>query len=519
MMMKWKSLLCVAAMLAAPGAGAGQQPRQARGTIPDNQVTVGSAPGGVYVVARSLKKKYDELVSRTKSLKARIVNQEIDEESARDALKQLKKELRDTAGEIEGTKKLVTVAKVHTTKTQLDFQLGPERNLVIVSKKVRLVGWDQPQVRCVLEKLVLSAGSEDVQEDLEGIRVVHRHGVSPDVVGHTEEESIRRMKGDAAELTVLQARLVREKIEKYAPFQAMQGRGVDVVEVSGLTNDQGNRQISMELRGDAGGSSWSEWRRHASLTVFVPPCKTVGIRGGREGVDIESLDGSLALVGEGDIDYSARSRGVNITGSLSAHNISLHVLDRIGGNVSLRRTAYQENAGSSYRGNSRTAFSGEPRPLKYSNIGGDLHLELTRADLRVESVSGRVDIRNDFGSTTFIATKPLAAPSHRFVSESGSIEIAIPKSSVMDRPFVAVTECGTVTCNNASRQTLEERNISSSTLPGPTRRSWKGFTSPMRNLMIFDLVDRISRCFSGEKGNGGFDVINRAGSVRLELSE
>jgi hypothetical protein len=323
------------------------------------------------------------------------------------------------------------------------------------------------------------------------------------------------MKGDAAELTPLGARLVRENVEMHAPFKAMQGRGVDVVEVSGLTNDQGNRQISLELHGGGMRSYWSEWRRHASLTVFVPACENVGIRGGRESVEVESLKGSLALIGEHDIDYSARSRAVGISGGITAHNIWLHVIDRIGGNVSLRRTAYQENSG----GDSRTLSSGAPRPLEYTNIGGDLDLELTRADLSVEGVSGRVDIRNDFGNTTFLAKEPLAARSHRFVSESGIIDITIPKSSAVDRPFVAVTECGTVTCINAGRPTLEDRQIASSTQPGPARRSWKGYTTPMKNLMIFDLVDRINRCLTGESGGDGFDVINRGGTIRVELTD
>jgi len=490
------------------------QPHRAVGAIPDGQVTIESVLGGEYVIARALKGRYDKLVSRTKVLRARIVNRQIDEDSARDALKELQKELREAAAEIERTKKLVTAVEVHTTKTQLDFEFGPERNLVIVAKKVRVIGWDQTKVRYVLEKTVLSAGKEDVKEDFAGIRVVHRQGLSPDVVGHTEEEFIRQMKGEATELSALQARLVREKVEKYAPFRAMQGRSVDVVEVNGLTYKEGNRQIPIELRGESGRSSWSEWRRHASLTVFVPTCNSVGIRGGLAGVEVESLKGSPAIVGEGDIDYSARSRAVGISGGITAHNISLHVLDRIDGNVSLRRTAYKENAGNSYRGNSRTVFPGAPPPLKCMNIDGDLDLELTRADLTLESISGSVDVRNDFGNTTFIATQPLTARSHRFVSELGAIEITIPKASVTERAFLALTECGTVACVNASRRLLEDRSFSSSTQPGPARRNWKGFTS---RIPLFVLVDRINCGLSGENRVDGIDVINRGGSIRVEF--
>lgn len=517
--MMWKSLICVAATLVATLLGGQEQVPRAGATIPDGQVAVGAAPGGRYTIARPLKEKYDELVSRTRELKARIVGREIDEESAHESLVELQKELRETAAEIERTKELLTAAKVHTARTQFDFEPGPERNLVILASRVRVVGWDEPRVRCVLEKTVLSVAGEGVDEHLEGIRVAHRHGVSPEVVGYTEEEHVRSLRGDAAELSPLAKRILHEKAEKFAPFAALQGEAVDVVEVSGLTHDQGNRQITIELRGASGGSLWSEWRRHASLTLFVPALRNVGIRGGREGVDVESLDGSLAIVGEGDVDYSARSRAVDISGGVTAHEISLDVLDRIGGSVSVRQTAYKENAASTSRGNARTAFSGAPRPLEYTNIGGDLKLVLTRADLRIEGVSGNVDVRNEFGTTTFVAAQPLAASSHRFVSESGVIDITIPKASAAERTLVAMTECGTVTCINASPELLEDRNITAFTEPGPARRSWKGFTSRIEIFDLFGLVDRINLSLKGEENAGGFDVVSRGGSVRVELRD
>ena len=48
--------------------------------------------------------------------------------------------------------------------------------------------------------------------------------------------------------------------------------------------------MTLEVESKDGGSSLrSVWQRHAALTVYVPECKAVAIRGGLEKLDIENI--------------------------------------------------------------------------------------------------------------------------------------------------------------------------------------------------------------------------------------
>ena len=106
----WKTFFCLATMLATATVDGQDRRSLAKGTIPDGQVRIGSALGGSFVVAEPLKKEYDDLVRRTKALKARIISRDIDEKSAREELSLLREDLRRTVEEIERTKQLVTGA-------------------------------------------------------------------------------------------------------------------------------------------------------------------------------------------------------------------------------------------------------------------------------------------------------------------------------------------------------------------------------------------------------------------------
>ena len=53
---------------------------------------------------------------------------------------------------------------------------------------IRVEGWDGTQVKCVLEKTVVAADDKPVDEHLQGIKLVHRHGLAPNLVGHTPAE-------------------------------------------------------------------------------------------------------------------------------------------------------------------------------------------------------------------------------------------------------------------------------------------------------------------------------------------
>lgn len=490
---------------------------KAQGTVPDGYVSIGSAVGGQYVVSQPLKNKYDQLRSRARVLKDQIANREIGEEEARGQLQQLQRELADTLKEIEDTKQVVTAAKIHTKKETTRFKPGPERCLLIRADKVRIVGWKEAEVECVLDKVVLSVGGEGVDEDLQGIKVAHRHGIASDDVGQTEQQRVQSLKKEPSELTHLQRELIRDNVAYYAPLAALQGKEIDVLEIEGLTHDQGNRQISIELQGKEGASYSSQWRRHATLTVYVPACNWVGIRGGRKGIDIKSLQGSVAILGENDIDYDAQSRIIDVTGAVLAHNAFVHVVANIGGDVSVQQTAFEENTGTAHQGSGRTTYAGSPRPCTYQNIAGNLRLAFCRAELHLEKIAGLMDVQNEFGDTTLVADQPLTPGAHRLVSESGSIDIKIQQKVARDLPLIALTECGVVKCVNAKDDLLASKNITATTQPDRATRNWKGFVSSQ--IQFLALTERINTALTGQERTAGLDLISRAGMIRLELTQ
>lgn len=513
-MRKLVDLLLITFFAFSSSSAEGQTPK-AEATIPDGHVSIGSTLGGSYVVTIPLKKKYDVLITRAKTLKGQITNQTIDEVSARRELREIQMELKKIAQQIEDTKQLVAAAKVHSRKQVVRMPLGSKR-LLIRAAKVRVVGWDKPFVEYVLEKIVLSVDGEGVEEDFEGIKVVQRSGILPNDVGYTSQQNIDRFKVDADKPNPLAERLAIESDRRFSPFHSVQGKGIDVIQVEGLLYAQGNRQISIELRGKTAISSSSHWRRHSNLTVYVPSCEWLGIRGGREGVTIDSLDGSLSIVGDDDIDYDAKSRIRNVTGDFNSSGITLHEVDEVGGNVSIRQTEFHENSSTHYSGNSRTFYTGEASTQSYTNIAGNLRLTLTRADVTISQLGGELDINNDFGNTSFESPSLLATGHHRLVSQAGNINAKIPRDKLEGISVMALTEAGVVKCTNVSRQFMQDRNITTFTEPGPARRNWKGFTT---DIPLFNLANRINTSLTRTAGHAGIDIISRAGRIDLEFTK
>src|SRR5262249_28250367 len=143
------------------------------------------------------------------------------------------------------------------------------------------------------------------EEHLKGLSVRHTHGKAPQVVGRTEAEVeaeeqafLASEKGKALDDKSRQARqaLVREIAESFSVYRDFQGKDIDTFEIVGLTHQQGNRQITVDIKSpNGGGSLGSDWRRHAALTVYVPKCKAVVLRGCLVGLDVSGLDANLIL--------------------------------------------------------------------------------------------------------------------------------------------------------------------------------------------------------------------------------
>ena len=84
---------------------------------------------------------------------------------------------------IEEAKIYIPGADVHDAKATESFPIAADEFLLVDASNVELRGWDKPEIRCVVEKTILSLDSKGVDEDLAGITVVHRKASGKELFG------------------------------------------------------------------------------------------------------------------------------------------------------------------------------------------------------------------------------------------------------------------------------------------------------------------------------------------------
>lgn len=483
--------LCSAILLtglAALPLGAQELPR-AEVAAPEGHAVFRRDVGAAYFVAKSLKKKHDSLVARVRHLKADIREARIDEKQAQAKIAELQGAIRKTLAEIEKKQVYVSAVAVHKSTATQSFELGKAGCLQVEAGNVRIVGWDQPRVKCVLEKRVFNVKGEPVDADLAGIRAEHSRVPAAKVPGGS--------------------------------FKQLAGGEIDMVRVTGLTSQEGNRQFVYELTSKGGeGISGSEWRRHASLTVYVPTCKMVVVRGALEGLQVESVHAALEIVGIGNRDYQATYRVKDHHGPLKARGVPMQILEKIRGNVSIVLTGYRENSSTPHKGGRVTFRHADPGQYRYVGIQGDFRGWFCRASLHLEDVTGKIDVRNDFGHTFLVCRKRLTHVDHRVVSESGDIQVDLGPGALGDLPVTALTECGSVQLAT-SEASLRSSSFSTAGVDMRGRRSWGGLVtdrgrSPARPGPGWrEQFSRPADALAGRPRSPGLDLISRAGRVRI----
>ncbi len=228
-------------------------------------------------------------------------------------------------------------------------------------------------------------------------------------------------------------------------FKEYLDREFSYIKIVGLTHEEGNRQIIVEVKNEQGaGEMSSQWRRQARLILYVPKCGHIGVRGGLAGFKIVGVNAPVTVVGEGDRDYETSYEVLNLTGSLSADNIAIHRLDGVKGDVSIFATAYAGNTSTQHDSRGITMEPGPIRTAEYQNIDGNLRVRFVRTDMTMGRISGRIDVENDFGRTTLLADAPLGKHDHRIVSQS-RLDRGPRRQVGTGRASLALyTECGIV---------------------------------------------------------------------------
>lgn len=497
-----------------------------RSSAPADSVILKNSRGGSWFVARDLKEKYDRVLEQTKALKIELDQKGLSTAEARQRISGLRTELEDLRKEIEQKKTLVTAAKIHTQRETTLFDLGPDKLLVITGDHIVVRGWDGPQVKCEFEKIVLANGDDGVAQHLAGLKLVHTHGAEPEIVGRTAQEDdadeaafLASEAGQKATPQLLEFRksIRRSRDATHLPYRDFQGHEFDSLHIEGLTAQEGNQMINVRIDSKGGNvRSGNEWQRHAGLTVYVPRCKAVALRGCLVGLDVRGVNAALVVTSDGSVDrdYEGTFEISELNGSLSVFNAPLDRLGSVTGNVSIVSTTELANTSTGFANDQRTLYTPPPRQLVCEKIDGDLTAWFSRVDLKLSGISGRIDVKNEFGDTALTAPAKFADQPHRIVSESGRIDVSMKLDNFRQLPFFAFTSVGTLR-TPALRESLEDFNFNTWSELSSSRREWRGVRTQLKGKERFSLstFTRPDAVLSGSERANGLDIMSKSGTI------
>jgi len=476
-----------------------------RAVAPGDAAIFARDRAGAYFIARPLKEKYDSLQKRVGALRTDIREAKIDSAMAHSQITALQAELKDLLQRIDATKLYIPGAKIQTRIETITTPIADNDLLLIDCENVEIQGWNGPRIECVLEKTVLDEDGTKFDADFAGIKLVTRKATGNEFFGFYKAMASRPGEREKA---LWNGFIFKEYID----------HDLSYITVEGLTFQEGNRNISLEVRSEKGdGSRSSQWRRNAKLRLRVPRCRLVGVRGALGGFRVQDLNTSLSVLGEGNRDYSTIYAVSNLLGSFAADNIPIHRLDGIRGNVSVMDMAYEENRSGGLGPDGQTSRSESPKGSTYRDIHGDLTARFCRADLTLEQIEGRIDVQNDFGNIDWIVNKKLGQnQDHRLVSQSGSIEIRLDDKALGDLKMSLFTECGILHLANGVEgfESLMFNSIEGDVV----RRYWQAQIRSKENDNLGRRVEtfqRVADALYGRPRKPGVDVISRAGTITV----
>ncbi len=497
--------------VAQVSASAAQEPvntQKKNAVAPGDAAIFAHDKAGAYFIARPLKEKYDSLQKRVAALRTDIRDAKIDSAQAQRQIAVLQAELKDLLQQIDATKLYIPGAKIQTRIETTTIPIADNDLLLIDCENVEIEGWNGPGIECALEKTVLDEDGTKFDADFAGIKLVTRKATGNEFFGFYKAMASRHGEREKA---LWNGFIFKEYIDQDLSYMT----------VEGLTGQEGNRSMSLEVRSEKGeGSHFSQWRRHAKLRLRVPKCRRVGVRGALGGFRVRDLNTSLTVLGEGNRDYSAIYTVSKLIGAFTAESIPIHRLDGIRGSVSVMDTAYVENRSSGSGPDGQTSRSESPKGSTYRDIHGDLTARFCRADLTLEQIEGRIDVQNDFGNIDWIVNKKLGQnQDHRLVSQSGSIGIRLDDKALGDLKMSLFTECGILHLANGVEGF---KSMMFSSMEGDVvRRSWhaqirsqapEGQRDPMES---FETFQRVANALHGRPRKPGVDAISRAGTITV----
>jgi hypothetical protein len=478
--------------------------------------------GGAYYADQNLVRRFTELKSRLQSIKRSIEAGVPSSESALRELADIERESNEIRQTIDSTKTFVAAFQAYKKTEQINIPLAESGRIIMRGDSVTMKGWEGPGIKVVLEKVILAKQEPDASE-FDAIKVVHDVRIAESLVGKTaeqrasDEQSFRESdKGRQMTEEQLGEReaFVRKLFSGYEQFRDFQGIAANVLSVSGLRHENGNRQLSYRINSPGGGGSLtSTWKRHANVTVYVPPCKHILVAGCLVELDIADVNANLMLSTREsrDRDYDGTFFVRSIDGDVTIDQAPVRVLDGVSGNVRCVVTDEFVNSGTRHSGGFRTAYSYAPSEMSISNVQGTLQATLLRTDLQLSNILGIVDVMNEYGSTHWTVSDDLSIhQAMRIVSQSGRITLSGPRSVLESLPLYAHTQCGKMK-TDLSRETLDDVDFTT----GTPQRNWTGFVTPSDDRYALAKFERPTKAIHNEDRSAGIDLISHAGSIEI----
>lgn len=485
-------------------------------------------------VPKELKTQYDSTINKLESLVHEIDNGTVDAKSATEELADLKSQLLLLRSRIDESRVRIGKAKLNEQTETLEFNLGEEGRLTIAANQVRVIGWDQPQVKAELRKIVLTSESasetQTAESHLKDMKLVHKHERAT-FAGQTDEEweaaEKKYIEGDGKSLTPEQLAKRKSVIEQIrqnqAPHRNYVGKQVDQLSVAGL-DYQSNSILMTKVQSVGGEGQWgSERQRYAELTVYVPACKQVCVRGAKRGLIVEKLKADLTILDEESTDSDPRSlfKVVELTGDLYCRDFPLREIAQVQGNVVIQSQLEfgVEGAGMSHRGDFNDMHPSRIFDVSINQVQGDLRLQYGRVRLKMQGITGLIDCENLFGDTTLKIVDPLTSNSHRIVNEAGRIQVELSPQAWDETQVLAVTNFGGVRTN------LPGEQFSNFMLSGagpsaahPLRRNWTGFRKTKNDdnaIAALALLQRFPLILDNKPRAAGLDLYSASGSIAV----
>ena len=500
-----------------------QEDRKLTSTVaaPPNSRELRSTPGGAFFVDKGLLERYESLKARLLQIREDISLGNASGESAMRSLASIEAESKRLRTELERKKVLVSAFRVYSKTSKQTFPLGDERLVIVTGDHVVVRGWQGPGLRCVVEKTIV-AKEQPEDAEFDRIQVNHELTAAEEKVGLTREKRDQQEREFLAsengrnltdEQRAKRQELVDQIHRSYDVYAAFQGRRANTIQLTGLTYQEGNRNLTMRIESPGGGGGVSsQWQKRATMTVYVPKCKVLALRGCLVGLDVRDIDCDLVLTTHDSKarEYEGEFTVHGVKGNVTIDQVPVHSLSQVTGDVRFSATNEFVNSGTHHQSNMRTFSPYQTHVTQVANINGDLFAKFLRTDLRLSAIRGRLDVINQYGTTRLAIDAVDTKRAHRIVSHSGSINVHGPSQVLASTPIYAHTQCGRLH-TNMSRDILDDVSFST----GQPQWGWHGFVTPSKERFDFGKFDRPASALENRTRAAGLDLVSDAGTVSI----